>query len=95
MIQCLKRCHSLSRIDLKNLLDEIDKVEDLSSLLNAIVEWNLFGCFSVHVIILFFQLVNILLFKELDEVEERMVSLWLFHLVMELLRNTCHKKLGE
>ena len=64
-------------------------------MLNAIVEGYLLSCFSVHVIILFFQLVNILLLKELDEVEEGMVSLRLFYLVMKLLRNTCHKELGE
>ena len=68
----MKRSHSFSWVNLKDLLHKIDKVENFSPLLNIIVERNLLSCFSIHVNVLFFQFVYILLFQKLDEIEKWM-----------------------
>jgi len=95
MIQSLQRRHSLPRVDLENLLHKVDEEPNLSPFLYAIFELWLFSTVSPSVIVLLLQLLDVFVLQQLHEVKKRVVSLWLFNVLVMLRRHLSHQKLSE
>lgn len=82
MTQSLQRRHPFSRINLEYLLHEVNELKDLPPFTYSVLERHFY--ISRRIDMLFLELENVPLFKELAKVEERVVPLRYLNLIVVL-----------
>lgn len=93
----MKRRNPLPWVDVENLLDEVDELKDLSSLLDTVLDWNLVDILldSLGSHLLLFQLDDVVVLQKLPKVQVWVVPLWLLHRLMKMRLHTSHQELRE